>query len=209
MVSMMPWQPVVDGTTIPAPPIDRIGAGCASTIDLIVGSATEEFRFFLVPSGAIDAMTPEMLAGVIAGYGMPVEETLAKYRALYPGATAGDLIAAVQSDWYFRAPAARLAETHSKSATSGTTHLYEFAWRSPQFGGRLGACHGLDVAFVFDVFDEGTEALSGKTPPRQLADAMHGAWVEFARSGRCAWPVFDLKHRTRMRFDAESHVVQD
>ena len=33
--------------------------------------------------------------------------------------------------------------------------MYEFAWRSPQFGGRLGACHALEIPFVFDTLWEG------------------------------------------------------
>jgi carboxylesterase type B len=35
------------------------------------------------------------------------------------------------------------------------TYMYEFAWRSPQFNGLLGACHGLEIAFVFDTLGNG------------------------------------------------------
>jgi carboxylesterase type B len=43
--------------------------------------------------------------------------------------------------------AIRLADAHA-SAASGT-YMYEFAWPSPVFGGRLGAFHGLEIPFVF------------------------------------------------------------
>lgn len=56
---MLPWQPVVDGDVIPAPPLDRIGAGARAGIDVMVGTNTDEHRVFLVPGGAIDQVTNE------------------------------------------------------------------------------------------------------------------------------------------------------
>jgi carboxylesterase type B len=87
--------------------------------------------------------------------------------------------------------------------------MYEFAWRSPQFDGRLGACHGAEIAFVFDTLGNETEPLAGPNPPQQLADTMHAAWVAFARSGHCPWPKYDLGRRATMRFDTRSEIVGD
>ena len=164
-------------------------------------------ELFLVPSGAIDQVTAEALAGAVAAYGLPVEATLAAYRAAHPGASAGDLLAAIQTDWYWRIPAIRLADAHAKSAAA--TYMYEFAWRSPQFNGLLGACHALEIAFVFDTLGKGTEPLLGTDPPQQLADTMHAAWVAFATNGDCGWPKYDLSRRATMRFDTTSEVVDD
>ena len=96
-----------------------------------------------MPGGVIDQVTDEALAGAVAAYGLPVEATLAAYRAAHPGASAGDLLAAIQTDWFCRIPAIRLADAHAKN--SPATYMYEFAWRSPQFDGRLGACHALEI----------------------------------------------------------------
>ncbi len=87
--------------------------------------------------------------------------------------------------------------------------MYEFAWRSPQFDGRLGACHALEIAFVFDTLGNGTEPLLGRDPPQQLADTMHAAWVAFATDGDPGWPKYDLSRRATMRFDTTSEVVDD
>jgi carboxylesterase type B len=206
-VSMTPWQPVVDGDVIPARPIDRIAAGAGTDIDLMAGATTDEWRFFLVPGGAIEQITAEVLSGAVLAYGLPVEATLASYRAAHPGASPGDLLAAIQSDWYIRFPVTRLADAHAMSTAA--TYMYEFAWRSLQFDGRLGACHGLEVAFVFDTLGYGTEPLLGADPPQQLADTMHAAWVSFATSGEVGWPQYDLDRRATMRFDTTSEVVDD
>lgn len=207
VLSMLPWQPVVDGDIIPAPPLARIAAGAGAGIDLMVGTNTDEHRLFLVSSGMIDQITHEALAGAIAAYGLPVEATLAAYRAAHPDASAGDLLAAVQTDWYWRIPAIRLAGAHAQH--SPAAYMYEFAWRSPQFNGRLGACHALEIAFVFDTLGNGTEPLMGAGPPQQIASAMHAAWVAFAASGDPGWPRYDLRRRATMRFDAASAVVDD
>ena len=61
VVSMLPWQPVVDGEVIVAPPLDRIAAGASADIDLLVGTNIDEKRLFLVPGGAIDQVTFEAL----------------------------------------------------------------------------------------------------------------------------------------------------
>ena len=98
------WAPVVDGDVVPARPVEAIAAGAAADVDLLGGANTDEFNFFLVPTGAIDAIPPEAPAGIAAAYGLPVEETLAAYRAERPGASPGELFAAIQGDWYFRDP---------------------------------------------------------------------------------------------------------
>ena len=65
VLSVLPWQPVVDGDIVPALPIDRVAAGASGEIDLMAGSTTEEWNFFLVPGGAIDQ-------SLIAGWGSDV-----------------------------------------------------------------------------------------------------------------------------------------
>jgi para-nitrobenzyl esterase len=215
VVSMMPWQPVIDGDVIPARPIDRIVAGAGADSDIMVGTNTDDWRLPRVVDGAIDQVTDEALAGAVAdygfwavaAYGLPIEATLAAYRAAHPGASAGDLLAAIQTDWWCRIPAIRLADAHAKSPAA--TYMYEFAWRSPQFNGRLGACHMLEIAFVFDTLGYRTEPLWGTDPPQQLADTMHAAWVAFASRGDPGWPKYELSRRATMRFDTTSAVVDD
>jgi para-nitrobenzyl esterase len=209
--AMLLWQPVVDGDVIPSPPLDQIAAGAGAGIEVMVGTNTDEHRAMLVPGGAIDRVTPDFLASAIEAYGLPLEETLFAYRALHPGACSGDLLAAIQTDWYWRIPAIRLADARAQGGS--TTYMYEFAWHSPECDGLFGACHGLDIAFVFDTLDKRFKPfmgpLLGTNPPQQLADKMHAAWVAFATNGDCGWPKYDLSRRATMRFDLTSAVVDD
>ena len=206
-LSYLPWAPTVDGQTIPEPPIDHIRAGAAADIHLLVGTNTEETLLFLLSDGSIDRISEEALSAIAAAYGLPAGG-LNSYRAAHPGAGAGELFSAIQTDWYWRIPAVRLADAHAMTARA-STYMYEFAWRSPQFGGRLGAAHAVEIPFVFDTLGLGTEPLLGPDPPQLLATAMHAAWVAFAATGDCGWPKFDLDRRPTMHFDTASEVMDD
>jgi para-nitrobenzyl esterase len=207
-LTSLPWAPTVDGATVPMPPIEAIGAGAAADIDLLVGTNVEETRLFLLAGGVMDRITDEALAAMAGGYGLSPER-VARYRALHPGATPGELLSAIQTDWYWRIPAVRMADAHAAAARAAATYMYEFAWRSPQMGGRLGAAHAVEMPFVFDTLGLGTGPLLGEHPPQALADAMHGAWVAFAAAGDCGWPRYEPARRRTMRLDIEPRVVDD
>lgn len=209
LLTMLPWQPVVDGDTLPRRPVDAVRDGSAAEIDLMVGSNLDETRLFLMEGGAIDHMSQEAAAGMAAAYGLAPETALAAYRRLLPDASPGDLFSALQTDWYWRIPALRLAEAHSRGGP-GRTYMYEFAWRgSSAFGGRLGAAHSMEIPFVFKSFGPATEPLLGPSPPQPLAGAMHSAWVFFARSGEPGWPEFHPVGGVTMRFDENPRAVED
>jgi para-nitrobenzyl esterase len=77
------------------------------------------------------------------------------------------------------------------------SYVYEFAWRSRLPG--LGACHALELGFVFDSADVPESAkLAGPGAPRELAHEMHAAWVRFAMDGDPGWPAWDATHPVRI-----------
>ncbi len=110
------------------------------------------------------------------------------------------------TDWHFRIPAIRMAETHAQHG-SGATSMYEFAWRSPTFDGCL-SCTG-DAIRLWQPRQRGIRGARGTSSPHEVADAMHAAWVAFARSGNPGWPQFDVKRRATMRFDTISQLVEE
>ncbi|MGW8764145.1 carboxylesterase/lipase family protein [Streptomyces sp. NPDC055815] len=195
VLNMMPFEPVRAGLALP-------GADCE--VDLLVGSNREEYRLFLVPTERLHVFPEPKLRAMTAAYGLDPDEALPVYRAGRPDATPGELLDAVATDWFYRIPAIRLAESVPGS------YLYEFAWRSPRFDGALGACHALELPFVFDrLHDPSYAPLLGADPPQALADAMHGAWVRFAKTGSPGWKAYDTVDRTTMTFGAAPEPVPD
>ncbi|MEU6734880.1 carboxylesterase/lipase family protein [Streptomyces physcomitrii] len=208
-LNLMPFEPVVDGALLPTAPHAAIAAGAGAGVDLLLGSNSDEFRLFLTPNGVLDQVTDAALHRATAAYGLDPEEALAVYRAARPGATPGELLAAVATDWFYRIPAVRLAEART-AHRAASAHLYEFAWRPPTYGGRLGACHAAEIPFVFDNLHEGSFAgILGTEPPGQLAEAMHRAWVSFATTGDPGWAPYDTATRPVMRFDTAPELVHD
>jgi para-nitrobenzyl esterase len=187
VASSMAFIPVIDGDLLPAHPMASIAAGAADDIPLLTGTNSEEYRLFLVPSGMAAQISDELLASLLPI--LSISPSVAElYRSNRPGATPGDILAALLTDMFFRLPAIAIAEARMDGAAP--TYVYEFAWPSPVGG--LGACHSLEIPFVFDNLSaSGAELVIGSERPQHLADQMHQAWVSFARSGDPGWRGFD------------------
>jgi para-nitrobenzyl esterase len=208
-VNLMAFEPVIDGELLTDLPIRRIAAGSARDIAVLVGANRDEHRLFLVPNGVVDMVSDQLLQLAVAGYGAPVDKTLKVYGSARPGATPGELLADIVTDWFYRIPAIRLAEAQTGQA-AGRTWMYEFSWPSPQFGGRLGACHGLELGFIFHSLAlEAHGALMGPAAPQALADEMHGAWVRFVRDGDPDWAAYDLARRSVQDFGEQVRLAED
>ena len=189
VVSSIPFPPVIDGDLLPRHPLAAIAAGEAADVPLLTGTTSDEFRLFLIPTGRAALVTDDLLPALlpVLGISAPVAEL---YRSHRPGATPGDLLAALLTDSYFRLPALAVAEARTGSAP---TYVYEFAWPSPVAG--LGASHAMDVPFVFDnLAADGVDRITGSQAPPQLAAQMHASWISFARTGDPGWRPFGLDY---------------
>jgi para-nitrobenzyl esterase len=208
LVNLMAFEPVVDGEVLPGLPIRRIAAGSAGDVAVLAGANRDEQRLFLVPNGLIDLVNDQFLQAAVAAYQVPVEKTLEVYRSARPGATPGELLADIATDWFYRIPATRLAE--AQAARGAAAWMYEFSWPSPQYGGRLGACHALEIGFTFDTLaHEAHGALMGAAAPQALAEEMHRSWVRFIRDGDPGWAPYDLDHRPVQDFGQQVRLAED
>lgn len=201
-------EPVVDGNVLPARPYEVIAAGRVPDVELMVGSNDDEHGLFLTATGVSDVVDEATVRTVLDSRGAPPSAYDA-YDHLLARPGPGQVLVAASTDWYFRVPALRLAEQWH--ATGRASYVYQFGWSSPAMGGRLGACHYTDVAFVFDTLSaaEG-RALLGQDPPQVLADDVHAAWVAFVRDGDPGWPAYGQSRSTR-RFGGhdDGAVLQD
>lgn len=206
--NLMLFEPVFGDDVLPVLPIDAIRDGAGRDVTVMAGTVAEEMRFFLAPTGTLQFVTPELLAGMGALNGLTDPEAIATY--LDGADTPGDALVALIGDWFFRIPALRVAELRDADGAA-PTYVYELTWRSTALGGILGACHALELPFTFDMLAaEGTSGITGENPPQDLADAMHGAWVRFIADGDPGWPAY-LSERTVGVFDGEpkATVEQD
>ena len=187
----LPFQPTVDGRLLPQPPLDLIRRGLNADVDLLVGTNLNEASFFTEPMSGPgdDAATVEAKIRRVLDQDLPdaTGEVVAGYRAAVAAAighqpTQRQVLESLLTDRLYRQPTNRLLAARAGSA--GATYAYLFTWRSPLFDGRLGACHVLEIPFVFRQLHR-IEAVSlvGEDAPQALSDWMSAAWVRFADTG--------------------------
>ncbi|CAD5943050.1 MULTISPECIES: carboxylesterase/lipase family protein [unclassified Streptomyces] len=188
------FQLVVDGELLTQDPAEALRTGpAAAGIDLLMGTNTEEYRLWFVPGGLTERISRLKLRLALLKFKVP-NATARTYRSNRPDATPGELLGALATDLLLRVPLNRLAD--ARAGAPGSTYVYEFGWPSPVQ--RLGACHALELGFVFDTLAHpDTMALTGPDAPQELADAMHRAWVEFATTGDPGWPSWDASRPVR------------
>ena len=101
-------------------------------------------------------------------------------------------LARATTDALFVTATRRLADAHA-AAGRGKAFSYEFTWRSNAFDGALGACHCVDLPWVFGTTDlpalHGPQALLGTAlPAPEQVRRVHEAWIGFVRDGDPGWP---------------------
>ncbi len=82
-------------------------------------------------------------------------------------------------------------------------------------GGRLGACHALELPFVFGTLGlRGIDRFFGGGPDaEQLSERMMDAWLAFARTGEPGhenlpeWPRYEPDRRATMIFGRDAELT--
>jgi para-nitrobenzyl esterase len=216
-VEGLAFQPIADGDVIAGAPLDLVSTGAARGVPLLVGTNLDEWRLFALPDAKLrqmdEAALVRRLVRVPPG---PTDdrEALARraidtYRAAHPvPSDPAALWIAFQTDRVFRIPALRLAERQARHAP---VFVYLFDWASPAIDGLLGACHGLELPFVFGTLDDprAAQLIGTDDDARALARAMQDAWLAFARGGDPGWPRYDGDTRATQRFGRTSRVERD
>ncbi|MEZ5144177.1 MAG: carboxylesterase/lipase family protein [Acidimicrobiales bacterium] len=211
--SGLPFGPVIDGEVLPRHPYEAVRDGSAASVPLLVGTTRDEWNLFALMAGSVE--DADALLRRLGRIVERPEPLAAAYREVRAEASHDELFSAIMTDRVFRVPAIRLAEAQAVHQPDHT-FMYLFEWASTAFGGRLGSCHALEIPFVFDNLDKaGVSMLTGEGAPQSVADAMHAAWLAFARTGSPAhdglpaWPAYDHDGRATMHFGEPCHLEHD
>jgi para-nitrobenzyl esterase len=222
----LPFQPVIDGEVLPRHPFDAIEAGFAKGISLLVGTNLDEAKLFAfmdpearrLTEPALIARCEHNIPGADATGVSHGQRAVDVYRRARMGrgerTTPRELWFAIESDRTMRYPAMRLAELQCQHEPQ--TYAYLFTWRSPFWGGTLGACHALELPFVFGTLRHPLLAgFAGSGPTATaLAERMQDAWIAFARTGNPThagigeWPPYEPARRATMIFDRTCRVEE-
>ncbi|MYW64111.1 carboxylesterase family protein [Streptomyces sp. SID8379] len=209
----LPFMPVVDGAVLPLHPLRALRNGSCAHIPVIAGTTEHEGRLFVglgaddgsgEGSGEDGSVGDGFEAALAAAF--PDADRRDRARAIYQaqeGSSPVALLGALVTDRLFREPTDAFLEAAAEGG--GRVWAYLFRETTPVLGGRLGSPHTLEIPYVFDVLDApGLDAWLGDAPEQRLADAMSGAWTQFAREGAPghrllpSWPRFTADRRATL-----------
>lgn len=198
----MPFRPVVDGKLLPEYP--EVAASLGAHIPLIIGHNADEHRLYMNPrhrfkdGGLHTALEPRLPTEIV--------DELAD---IYPQLSDLETLAAVETELRYRQPQQRYVHTreHERRTTGlpANTWTYKFNWPSPALRGWLGACHAIEIPFVFNNFTDRSTAKFVGPGHEELAQEVLKLWVYFANHGQppqhwLPYPnVLELHPHTRCR----------
>ena len=209
------FAPVVDGQVLPTRPLDAIAAGAAADVELVIGTTAQEMQLYHLTPGFADvpeAYLPQYLAGRVGG----PEHTALERATTLLGAYADlpvqglDRFFALETDASLFIPATRLAEAHGRH--QARTFMYRFMFASPLAGGKLGACHALDIPFALANLDRVPDFAGSGAAAERVSRTMVAAWSGFARNGDPSppgldWPPYAPTRRATLLIDDPPRVV--
>jgi para-nitrobenzyl esterase len=213
MVRSMGWGPTVDGDILPSHPFDPTAPTISADVPMLIGTNLNEFVHGVDNPDAY-SLTPQQLEErVRTMYGDKTAAILDAYRKEYPNAKAFDLLSVI-STAALRHGAVEQA-TRKAALSNAPAYLYLFAWQTPMFGGRPGAFHSSEIAFVFDNADLCVNLTGGSPEAMDLSRKISGAWVAFARHGNPnhpglpSWPALAAGKVPTMVFDTCCRLKDD
>ncbi len=211
-----PFGLTMDGTTIPGDIAARLASGASAQVDVMIGTTREEMLAFY-------SRDPDVQQADAAAVSRLFDDTFkaearafeAEFRTLRAARSGAAVTESLFTERVFLRGSLRFAEARASHGRSA--YVYQFDWPAP--GGGLLACHCLEIPFMFDNLANWPDApmLAGADPAELagLAQAMHGAWAAFARSGDPNhgglphWAPYEPRDRITMRFDRAVGPVKD
>ena len=213
--ALAPFWPVIDGKVYPGDVAPALKAGAGAGIDTMIGTTREEMAAFYCIDQEVATADAAAIEGVFASMfpsgHRPYYDEIRRTRA---SKTNASLLGDLMSDAMFRIGSLRMAEARADQAQP--SYVYQFDWQSPA---GFESCHCLEIPFVFNNLKNWTESpmLKGAKPEEMkgLTEAMQGAWISFARTGKPdhaglpVWPPYRREDRMTMRFDSVIGPVSD
>jgi para-nitrobenzyl esterase len=201
------WGPVVDGVHVTEHPFDEVAASGADGVPLLVGVTSHDPALLMAGSAEFASLSHERAVELAqANFGPEAVAILDELRAAHADEPARLRYARVVNEMTFRATSQTIIELAARR--DAPVYAYEFAQPTDILGGLLGACHSLDLAYVFVNADR--SAFTGTDPSRgEVSRRMALSWAAFARTGSPQhpdvpdWPAYTAGSPVSMRIAEE------
>ena len=213
------FRTVQDGEIIPESTVAQAARGDLAAIPILLGTNRDERKQFnaMTPRDPMSdedllAWTRDRLPSGAASEAERVIEVIRASRASRELPSNNlDVLDAIDTQ-EMRVHSTNLAATQRPHQPH--TYAYFFEWESPARRGDLGACHSLELPFVWGTLDAPfQDRFAGAGPAvERLSEQMMDAWIAFARTGNPghegigAWPAYDAADRATAVFGPDTRV---
>ena len=201
------YLPTVDGKFLPLHPFKALKDGAARGIKFLTGTTADEFRYWFLYFPDMLETIRQFHIGFISNFHEDkivdgIDDAYSKWRELHPELNSLDeneryLDFMNQFDWHL--PQELAAEYQS---AFDDTFLYLFDQKSSV--DNLGACHSIELPFVFGLSDKELEP----KPSAKLIEQVQSAWATFAATGNPSnpliptWKKYSVDDRETMEINA-------
>jgi len=207
------WGAKADDYAVPLDVFQAIKNGEGSDVEVLIGTNEDEMNYFKLydwPTIESD-LGDEYAGGTIMGKTMG-ENTAAADRYIASQEGNPQKYTDFAGEFWLRQPSMIFAELQSKY---NNVYMYFWTWDSKVPG--LGACHAVELPFVFgNLEDVSAIRYAGTELPVELSQKTQAMWTNFAREGNpsiegeVAWPKYNMDTRATMVInDSPLKVVND
>ena len=201
--------PMRDGYIIPEDCYGAVENGAYEGIDIIIGNNADEIRYWIIECGNyffyknfMQILVENILIYRIQNEGL---DLFKKFKKIVKDNTNDNFL----TDLFFRLPALKIAQLHSKN--NGNVYLYN--WTYPSSIPNFGACHAVELAYIFNNLKEG-HFIGDKNINYKLAEISGRMWANFAKKGNPSiegyiWEKFDEKNNYCMYFGKDAELIKN
>ena len=201
--------PQRDGRLIPLDPYQAYFDGTTADVDMLMGTNSNELNYWI---GEIGGIVPFRL-------GMPVKfendlriltktdkNRVKQFMELKNSASIWRIVE-FYNEIMFRLPVVRQAEGQSRNGG----RMYVYYWTEPSSIRYMGACHAVELAYVFGNRRE--TIYTGSPADKKLTRRVQDMWVNFARTGDpstedMSWPQYSGAKRDTMVISKDDMRVE-
>ena len=189
--------PIRDDIVIPINCYEKISE-CYKDIDILIGSNENEINYWIIECGyffLFNFLVKIFVENIIK---FRLDKNNKNIFKKYENVEKNNPYNNFLNDLFFRCPANKIAELHSLNG--GNVYLYY--WTYPSSIPNFGACHAIELAYVFNNLNE-THYIGNKNINYDLSKYVQEMWVNFAKFGnpsieKFKWEKFNIKNKPCM-----------
>lgn len=209
-VNMYNNFPQRDGRLIPLDPYAPYRDGSTVGVDMLIGTNANEINYWVGEIGGIIPFRfsiPIKFENDMRKLSPSDRKRVKKVLSHMKGHEMWRM-AEFYNEVMFRLPAVRQAEGHTKNG--GKAYMYY--WTQPSSMRFRGACHAVELAYVFQNPQE--TIFTGKPADPDLTKQVGTMWANFARTGDPSvpgldWSAYDDKQRSTAIISLSPHIKSD